>query len=115
MSGFFDWLTGNTAGKVIDAVAGGLDSMVFTDQERTNALTKLQEVTSPQNVARRFIAVIVVGLWAFLILLGIALYLGGGTESAKYVFQVLTDVVLQPFSIIIGFYYLAHVVRAGKG
>ena len=65
--------------KIVDGAVGGLDKIFFTKEERSEASQKISDwylkylsATQPQNLARRFIALIVVALWAFLILFGIA-------------------------------------------
>lgn len=124
--GLLSWITGtSTADKVIDKVSNGLDSIIFTEQEKSDASLKrldfvleYMKATAPQNVSRRVIAVIIVALWAALIMLGVLLQLVGWTKDAEFIFQTLSELVNEPFMIVIGFYFLAHVVRAhaaGKG
>ena len=106
--------------KIIDGAIVGLDKIVFTQEERADANAKLGEwylkyltATEGQNLARRAIALIVVTLWTLLILLGVAAH-WISYEYSEFIFRVLVDVVLQPFSIVIGFYFLTHAVRAYK-
>ena len=106
---------------VVDGAVKGLDKMFFTQEERSEANQKLSEwylkylsATQPQNIARRFIAVVITLLWAFLIVAGIVIR-WWSYEASDYVSAVLTDVVMQPFSIVIGFYFLTHAMRAYKG
>lgn len=121
--GLFSFLTGtsSSASKAVDAIISTGDALVFTEEEKSVAGQKLLDwklqwlqLTNPQNKARRVIAYGVVALWIFLILLGVAAHGFKNTEFASYVFKVLTDIVAIPFSIIIGFYYAAHIVRANK-
>ncbi len=115
--------------KIIEGASKGLDKMFFTQEEKSEANQKLSEwylkylaATEGQNIARRFIAMIVVFLWAILVVLGIILriveeWLHWGFEVKSYemsdfIFKVLVDVVMTPFSIVIGFYFLTHAVRA---
>lgn len=110
---------------IVNGAVSGLDKMMFTKEERAEANQKLSdwylkylEATQPQNLARRLIALLIVGLWVFLILLGVAAYAWHGkaaddeTTLAMFVFNVLNELVHQPFMMIMGFYFLAHVVRA---
>lgn len=92
--------------------------MFFTAEEKSEANAKLGEwylkylaATQPQNLARRFIAIIVVLLWALLIVVGIAVR-WFSYELSDFIFEVLRDIVAEPFLIVMGFYFLAHVVRA---
>lgn len=121
--GWFDWITGGgkTAEKVVDGVSSGLDAMFFTDEEKSQANQKILdwklkyfEATKSSNVTRRVIALMIVGLWVVLVVGMVISHGFGAVAYAEYLFKTLTDIVMQPFSIIIGFYFLAHVVRANK-
>jgi len=109
------------ATKVIDSATKGLDKLFFTKEEKADANAKLSEwylkylaATESQNIARRFIAIIVVFLWALLVVFGVAIrWLS--YEMSDFIFKVLTDVIMQPFSIVIGFYFLTHVLRTYNG
>lgn len=97
----------------------GIDMAIFTDEEKSIAQQKVNDwlldyhkATAPQNLSRRYIAVIVTLLWAFLIMVTVVLKIVGLHTPAQLVFDLLKDVVVQPFSIIIGFYFLAQI--AGK-
>ena len=106
------------ATKIIDGAVSGLDKMFFTQEEKAEANQKLSEwylkwlaATDSQSIARRFIAMVVVLLWAALIVFGVAIRWFHETMS-DFIFEVLTEVVMTPFSIVIGFYFLTHAVRA---
>lgn len=116
-------------GKIIDGATSGLDKIVFTKEERADANQKLSDwylkylqSTQPQNLARRLIAMVIVWTWWLLVVFGvicrgIELWIfdtvpeGVEYVYSEYVFKVLTDVVMRPFSIVISFYFLTHVVR----
>jgi len=119
---FASMFTPNTVEKVADGVYNGLDKMFFTDEEKSEASQKIldwklkwMEATAPQNVARRFIAIVVTLLWALLVIVMLAAKALGGTEYADYALRVMADVVGTPFSIIIGFYFLAHITKGFGG
>ena len=118
----------------MDAVIAAGDKIVYTEEERADAQAKLGEwylkyleASNPQNLSRRFIAVAVTGLWVFLIVLGVIMAILTGDTSAvsvismnedtaeltvaAFIFLILRDVVLQPFSIIVGFYFLTQLAR----
>lgn len=102
---------------IVDGAVSGLDKMFFTKEEKAEANQKLSdwylkylEATQPQNLARRFIAIIIVLLWAALILVGVGAYVID-VNFSMYVFDVLADVVMNPFLMVMGFYFAAHVVR----
>lgn len=103
---------------IVDGAVNGLDKMFFTAEEKSEANAKLGEwylkyleATQPQNLARRFIALIVVLLWALLILAGVVTHYFSESYSV-YIFDTLRDVVNSPFMIIIGFYFAVHAIRA---
>ncbi len=109
------------ASKVIDGAVKGIDAIFFTAEEKSQANQKLSDwylkylsATDGQNLARRFIAMIVVLLWAALVVLGVAVR-WFDEKMSDFVFKVLVDVVMTPFSIVIGFYFLTHAVRAYTG
>jgi hypothetical protein len=102
---------------IVNGAVSGIDKMFYTKEEKAEAGQKMSEwflryleATQPQNISRRFIAIVVVLLWALLILVGVAAYKFDATFS-EFVFKVLADVVMNPFLIIMGFYFAAHVVR----
>lgn len=115
--------TADEAKTVVNGAVHGLDSIFFTDQEKAEVNEKVSEwylryleTTQPQNLARRYIALSIVGLWAGLIVFGVVAYVierafGGEGKIAEFVFKVLNDLVHQPFMMIMGFYFLTHVVR----
>lgn len=118
--GFLASLFGNS--EVVETAAKGLyngiDQAFFTDEEKSTANQKVLDwtlkymaATNPQNVARRFIALVVVGLWAALVVAGVIAQTLGSQEIAAFIFDTLKNNVNTPFGIIIGFYFLAHVVR----
>lgn len=106
--------------KLIDSAVKTLDNAFFTKQERADASQKVSdfylrflEATQGQNLARRYIAVLVVALWVSLVVLMVAAY-HFSVAYSTFIYGVLVDVVMQPFSIIIGFYFLTHAVRSFK-
>jgi cation transport ATPase len=106
------------ASKVIDGAVAGFDKMFFTKEEKAEANQKLSEwylkylaATESQNIARRFIAMVVVLLWALMTVFGVAVR-WFNNEMSDFVFKILTEVVMTPFSIVVGFYFLTHAVRS---
>ena len=121
------WLTSLFSPKTIAETARsavkGLDSIVYTDQEKAEKTQAAQALYSklwlaalPSALTRRIIAAFTVGLWALLILLGCLVY-GFNEGWARFIFEVLQEIVLQPVNIILGFYFLKQIVteyRNGK-
>jgi hypothetical protein len=98
-----------------DGIYNGIDKLVYTKEEKAEATQKgldlyLQFVkaTKPAAKARRVIAFVITGMWSSLVALVVGLHLLGSSKD-EFVFNILTDVVAIPFSIIIGFYFLKHV------
>ena len=117
---WYSWLTGgsDTAEKVVDGAVSGLDMLFYTDEEKSIASMKILDwklayanATKGQSISRRIIATIVSLLWALLIIAAaIAGYFATGEGSySNYLLGLLKE-VSNPFMIIIGFYFLAHVV-----
>lgn len=103
-------------GETAKSAVRGLDSIVYTDQEKAQKTQQAQELYSkmwlaavPSALTRRIIASITVLVWALLIVFGVAIY-KFDEEWAKFSFSVLKETVLQPHSIILGFYFLSQVV-----
>lgn len=97
-----------------ELVAAGLDKAWFTNEEKADAFLAYLAATQPQNLARRLIAMAVVGLWALLIIMAVAFYKFDPGYS-QFVFDVIDQNVNVPFGIIIGFYFAAHVIRQLPG
>lgn len=98
--------------KVIDAAIAGIDKSKWTDEERSDFFLTWITASAPQNLARRIIAFLVTGMWVIacvVILIQLALEMDVSEEMA-----FMQDTVNPPFMIIIGFYFLAHVIRANK-
>jgi hypothetical protein len=123
--GWLSFLTGKseTAEKVVDGAISGIDAMFFTKEEKSQANFKIlgwkleyAKATQGMSISRRIITFAVVFVWVVLVLLlvGIGLWHGGDNSAVKFLFMVMTDVVMQPFSIIVGFYFLAHVVGSAR-
>ena len=62
-------------GKIVDAARSGIDALTYTEEEKAVDAAKQREkardqviaymeATQSQNVARRFIAIIIIGIWA---------------------------------------------------
>lgn len=97
--------------KNTETVLSGIDKVWFTNEEKSDFFLKYLAATQPQNMARRLIALVVVVLWALLIVSGVTIYKIDVAWS-QYVFDTLSENVNTPFSIIIGFYFAAHLARA---
>ena len=121
----FSFLTGSsaTAEKVVDGALSGLDAVFYTDEEKAVASQKildwkLQYATATQgmSISRRVIAFTLCAAWLLLVLITvvIGLFFGGDSAEVKFLMSIMTDVVMQPFSIVVAFYFLAHVVGSAR-
>ena len=114
----------STADSVIDGVKKAGDMMWYTDEEKAiggregfKLWIEYQKATLPQNAARRMIAKVIVLLWAGIVVymvltasIGFIFDLENFKALGKYLFKVLTDVVMIPFGLIIGFYFLKRMI-----
>ncbi len=110
----------DTVREIVSGAKAGIDMAIYTEEERAIAAKdvlefrlRYMEATNPQNVARRAIALLIVGLWAVLVLIGVLAWPVSEAFST-HVFRVLDEVVNQPASLIVAFYFLTHVVRSAK-
>lgn len=110
----------DTVREIVSGAKAGIDMAIYTEEERAIAAKdvlefrlRYMEATNPQNVARRAIALLIVGLWAVLVLIGVLAW-PVAQEFSTHVFKVVDEVVEQPASIVVGFYFLTHVVRSAK-
>ena len=99
------------AGKVLDSLIATGDALVYTSEEKAQAaqqydewFLKYQEATLPQNRARRLVAVIITGLFAYLTVMTSLVWLFS-TDYAAFLLRLLQTVVATPFVLITGFYF----------
>ena len=101
--------------KIVDAAIGGIDSLFYTDQEKAEANMKVLDfklewakATSGSNIARRFIAMVVTGIWSLWVLciLG-SIVLSGFYNTIPTLTLLLEDfhVVSLSFAAIISWYF----------
>ena len=104
--------------KGVDAVVKTGDALVFTDEERNKAnlmvlewTLKFHEASKGSNLARRLLALMVVGVFLCLILLVAALYTFGADLTAAKLFGLANSTLSTPVSVIIAFYFTSGMVR----
>lgn len=107
-------------GETARSAVKGLDSIVYTDQEMAEKTQVAQELyaklylaAAPSALTRRILATVMVGVWAALILFGVAVY-KIDKEWSQFTFEVLREVILNPVNIIVGFYFLKQIVTEYK-
>jgi hypothetical protein len=116
------------ADKLVDGAVRGLDALVFTEEEKSEMSKETFKLyldylkaTQPQNLARRYLAFIIAGIWAVLVLILAGLGVAAGvaesvplTAASSAVNSVMGDYVFLPFSGVTAFYFVTHALRAGK-
>lgn len=100
--------------KIVNAGIKTADALAFTQEERANFLMEYAKATAPMNVARRFIAVMITVLWCLGVIIACVLLFFGNPGTFEKMAQFLDDTINMPFSIVMGFYFLAHVMQRGK-
>ena len=107
--------------KTADGIYNGIDKIFFTDEEKADASKlgfqlwiKAQEATQGQNIARRFIALLVTVFFLLNCLIYvIALYLDN--SHAGQHFDFISKVLVWPFTAIITFYFFKRYSVSEKG
>ena len=107
--------------KLVDGAVSGIDKLFYTSEEKAENAAKVGEwfiryleASQPQNLARRFIAIVVTLLWAVLVIAGIAIR-WISYEASDFIFSVLKEIVAVPFAGIMAFYFVTHLARAYTG
>jgi hypothetical protein len=96
----------------ITTVLKGADKLVLTKEEHLDIVYRQATVLGPQNIARRYISVIVTLLWTLLTLTMAGVILGQHPQLQAFA-DFYTKVSLV-FGGIMTFYFGAHVLRANK-
>jgi len=124
IAGFFGSLFNSSklTDTAIDAMRkmGGLNEM--QDKEKAAFILSYIEKTKHQSETRRFIALLVVGIWAIILMLwvimsgvGTILELSNVMLYAADLKLVIKDQVKDPFTIILSFYFIVNIVqKVGK-
>lgn len=99
--------------EIIDAAKATGDALVFTPEERAHFLAQYVTATMPMNIARRLIALLISALWGvFTIVAAVLLFVDADLFALWSAF--MNDTVNEPMSIIMAFYFLAHVLKGVK-
>lgn len=106
--------------KATDAIINAGDALFYTDEEKAIAAQKKLDfalkwlsATGPQNLARRLIAIIVVCYFLlFVSIMSCALVFL--PDTGKILYDVCKEFLFIPFSGIMAFYFMTHLLRATK-
>ena len=117
---------GNQASEVIDGAKKGLDAMFFTKEEKAKHGAEafklwiaFMEATKGQNVARRWIALVVIILWSLLVVLTTAAAVAVSVfdlQSSPHtaIIEVITSYrVTEIVLLIMAFYFGKHLLTSG--
>lgn len=128
------WGRGKTVDKVVEAGIDGIDAAFYTSEEeardsisRAQMALEFLKALPNASIARRLIALLIVGFWMFVgldyvFLVNYASFVcipGDFTAAAHAcaplyaadrINQFMVDAVKEPVNWILGFYFLAHVV-----
>lgn len=91
--------------------ASMLDDAFHTPEEKSRWLLSYLEATKPQAIARRVLAFIVAGLWAVCVIVAGVLFFNGDRDLFNAWSEFMAANINDPFSIVIGFYFLSQVVE----
>ena len=88
-----------------NAVTKGIDAAIFTTEESVHMWIKYLESTQPQNAARRWIALIVTGTWAYFCLVATVAIFLASREIVADVIQFGTLYIMPPSTVIVSWYF----------
>lgn len=100
-----------SGGDIVEKISNAADKIVFTDQEKSELFIEYQKATMPQNLTRRFLTLLIVGVFIALIVSSILMY-KIDRDYSQFIYDMAKEVLSTPTSIIIGFYFLK---RFGMG
>jgi len=100
------------APEVITTVLEGADKLVLTKEEHLDIVFRQANVLGPQNIARRYISVIVTILWTVLTVLMAGVILGQHPQLVAFADFYTKNCLV--FGGIMTFYFGAHVLRERK-
>ncbi len=102
----------DTVRKTIDAVISTGDALFFTDEEKSVAnqkkldwILKYHEASKGSNIARRLLAVMLTGVFLFLVIVVAGLYVIGWQTEAEKVYTLVKDTLVTPVGLVMAFYF----------
>ena len=102
-----------SAPEVITTLLAGADKVVLTKEEHLDMVHRQANVLGPQNIARRYISVIVTLLWTLLTVIMAGVILGAHTQLEAFADFYTKNCLV--FGGIMTFYFGAHVLRQTNG
>ena len=114
-----------SANSIIDGAKKGIDALVFTDEEKEamsqdafKLWIEFQKATSGQNLARRYLALIVFALWAGLTILLILMAILGSVfawESVPHMalMEIMGEMRVTELTLLVAlFYFGKHTITS---
>lgn len=119
--------TEKALGSIVEGVSNGIDALVYTDEEKANdaaadrsearkMIIQWMETSKGQNIARRFIALMITGVWLLQFVVAwlmniIAVFVDGDSSTALTLAAKLTaeagESMIGAVMLILGFYFAA--------
>jgi hypothetical protein len=106
-----------SVGKMVDAGIEAIDKLKLTDEESLDARVSLLGLagdfmvkSSGQDMARRGLAFVVALPWGLAALIAIAMTVMG--RDTGPILDLMENAVNRPFMIVMGFYFLPHLISA---
>lgn len=122
MIGFFRSLFDkqSTIDTAVKGIYNGIDMAIYTDEEkseaaikRLDAYLKYLESTNSQNIARRFIAMVVVLLWTMLVIVTTGIGLYTAEDKTQFMLTMVDGVGIQ-VSLVMSFYFGKQLINMLK-
>lgn len=88
----------------------GTDGM--TDKEKAEFVIQYLEVTKNQSVARRIIGIGMFAVYSLFCLTWLGVYFFINGEQVDHLQAFIKDMLLQPFNIVMGFYFTINIVKS---
>lgn len=110
LKGIFSYSKASDTAVDIVRKVTGTDGM--TDKEKAEFVLEYLKATSNQSVARRIIAVGVFSLYSVFCLTWLACYFFANGEQVDHLQAFIKEMLLQPFNIVMGFYFTINIVKS---
>lgn len=109
----------DTVSKTVDAVINTGDALFFTDEEKSVAnqkkldwILKYHEASKGSNIARRLLAVMLTGVFLFLVIVVAGLYVIGWLTEADKVYALIKDTLVTPVGLVMAFYFTVAAISS---
>ncbi len=100
--------------KTVEGIYDGLDKAMLTKEESQELWIKYLEATAPQNLARRWIAILVTVIWSVFALLYMVCVFFAPLTVTEHILSFATIYVMPPFTLITSWYFWKGVKDRNK-